>query len=317
MIVVIGTTTVDLFIGGVEQMPQFDGDEFTSSSLAFCNRPLTMTLGGNGANSAYVLAALGAPVALCSATGLDEMGETVTGWLAEKGIDLRGFLRREAASATTTTIMDDQLNRISFYYPGIFPTLGYADLPASVLAETDTILITGYPLLPGFRLAGCTAALKAARKNGAITALDIGPAIGQPACLDEIAPLLPLVDYLITNEYELGVCTDDTEIASGAAALVNAGAQTVVVKQGRDGVTIHRADETTHVAGFPVRAEVTVGAGDSFNAGFLYAVRAGMSLPEAARFANATAALVVQTGRSVLGAPTLNDVHALLEANPA
>src|SRR5829696_601156 len=98
MFVVIGTTTVDLYISGIDKMPRFEGDEFTASSLAFCSRPLTMTLGGNGANSAYVLASLGAPTALCSAAGRDLLGDTVAGWLQAKGVDLRGFVRSEQHS---------------------------------------------------------------------------------------------------------------------------------------------------------------------------------------------------------------------------
>jgi len=60
MFVVIGTANIDLIVSGFDQMPVVMGDEFTTSSLVFCDEPLQLVLGGNGANCAYVLAGLGA-----------------------------------------------------------------------------------------------------------------------------------------------------------------------------------------------------------------------------------------------------------------
>ncbi len=312
MFVVIGTTTADLFISGVERMPHFDGDEFTTSSLSFCRKPLTITLGGNGANSAYVLRTLGTPVRLCSGTGTNEIGALMVDWLATRDVDLSAFLRREGATASTTTIMDDRLNRLSFYYPGLFSTYNPSDLPPAWLDGAHTLLITGYPLLPGFHGGGFAAVLQAARTRNLLTALDIGPAVDHSATLPALTPLLPLIDILFTNEYELSVATGEDDPAAGARRLLAAGATSVVVKRGQAGASLFGTDSTTHVAGFPVQASVTIGAGDSFNAAFLYAYRAGMTLPQAATFANATAALVVQGGRSVLGAPDTAAVNAFL-----
>jgi sugar/nucleoside kinase (ribokinase family) len=55
-----------------------------------------------------------------------------------------------------------------------------------------------------------------------------------------------------------------------------------------------------------------VGAGDSFNAGFLFARGGGASLEQALISGNATAALVVSSSRGVLDAPGLAQVEALM-----
>lgn len=312
MFVVIGTTTVDLFISGAEAMPRFDGDEFTTSSLTFCRRPLTAALGGNGANTAYVLAALGAPTALCSATGTNELGAMVTGWLRERQVDLRGFLRLDDGTATTTIIMDAQRSRISFYYQGKFPEYTVDLIPVDLLQAADLLLITGYSLLPALRPSGFEVILRRAHAHGARTLLDIGPAIGDPVRLHELAPLLPQVDILLTNEHELSVCTGQAILESGVQALIDAGASAVSAKCGKGGTLIAQGEQRIHVPAFPIEAAVTVGAGDSFNAGFMLGLRRGLSLEQAARMGNAVAALVIQTGRSVLGAPALAEVEALL-----
>lgn len=313
MFAVIGSTTLDLYISGMETMPRFEGDEFTTTSLVFCNQPLTMALGGNGANSAYVLASLGAKTALCSAVGQDYPGDLMTGWLSARGIDLRGFLRSPSAGTpTTTAIHDHQQNRISFHHPGASWVYRYEDVPTKVLHEADGLLITGYTLFTGWRPVGYARALREAHQCGAITALDIGPAIGQPVQTEELVPMLPDVNYLFTNEYELSICTGFSDLDSGVHALIEAGAACIVVKRGKDGASIYTENQQTNVPGFPVEALVTVGAGDAFAAGFLFAIQRGDSYEQAALFGNATAALVVASGKSVLGCPTLDQINALM-----
>lgn len=319
MFVVIGTTTVDLFISGIDKMPRIDGDEYTVNSLAWCSNPLVMTCGGNAGNSAYVLATLGAQVGLGSTAGHDALGDMICGWLAARGVDLRGVWRSaDYGTSTNITLLDEHLNRLNFYHPGALQRLRYEDLPTDYWRDVSALLITSYPIMTALRPDGYRAALAVARAAGAITALDIGPAIGEPVTVAELAPLLPYVDYLLTNEYELGVCTGITDKTAASQHLIDAGARAVVVKQGADGVTVYRPQQTPlMVAGFPVEASVTVGAGDSFNSGFLYALQQGLPLEDALRFGNATAAMVVATGKSVLGAPTGEQVDEFVQAQTA
>jgi ribokinase len=314
MFLVSGNTTVDLFVSGIDAMPRFEHDEFSVSSLAWCAHPLTMTLGGNGANSAYVLAALGTPSALISAAGRDLLGDQIARWLDERGVDQRGFLRSDHYSTpTTTTIMDERHNRIAFYHPGPLHDLRFSDLPPELFTAARGLLITGYALLPGFRPDGYAAALAAVRSSGGMTAVDIGPAIGTPVLADELTPLLPLIDFVLTNEYELSVCSGASDPSGAAQCLLDAGAQRIVLKRGALGAALYQHGEPPVVVpGFPVEAQVTVGAGDTFNAAFLHATVQGMGLERALTFANAAAALVLAGGRSVLGAPGAAEVEAFL-----
>jgi sugar/nucleoside kinase (ribokinase family) len=316
MFIVLGTSTIDLFISGIDKMPRFDGDEYTVSSLAWCSNPLTITCGGNAANSAYVLAVLGGHAALCSALGEDLLGDTMVGWLTARGVDLRAVKRStEYATSTNTTLLDERLHRLNFYHPGALIHLHAEDAPPGFFASASTLLITSYPIMKGYRAEGYRTILLAAKASGATTAIDIGPAIGEPVTVAELRPLLPTVDYLITNDYELGQCTGCATLADGAAALLDAGARNVIVKRGKDGATAYRAGaEPLLVEGFPSKAIVTVGAGDSFNAGFLFALGEGQPLADALRFGSATAAIVVATGKSVLGAPTRSEVEAFIRA---
>lgn len=316
MILVIGTTTVDLLVSGFDRLPRLEGDEFTVNSLVFCREPLRTLLGGNGANSAYVLGKLGAETALCSAIGRDALGGLVEAWLHEANVDTAALVRTPSqATPTTTMLLDAASNRLSFHHAGPSFTFDSSALDASVLGRATAVLVTGYPLLRAWRPEGIQRVLVAAKKQGATTALDLGPAIYPPARLEELRPLLPQIDVLLCNTYELGVCTDTRQVQVGVRVLQTAGAQGVVVKQGPTGAVLsEREGALTPVAGFPADVPFTVGAGDAFNAGLLFALTSGHPLLDAVRFANATAALVVRSGQGVLGSPTATEVEALVQS---
>jgi sugar/nucleoside kinase (ribokinase family) len=313
MFVVIGTANIDLIVSGFDQMPTVMGDEFTTSSLVFCDEPLRLLLGGNGANCAYVLAGLGAPTGLCSAVGADELGRIVTGWLAQQGVELAGLLHHPTrATAFTTIVSDRALNRLAFHHQGALAAYTLADIPQAWLTGAQVVLATGYSIMPGLRPSGFAQALATAQAHGAITALDIGPAIGRPATLEELIPVLPHVDYLIANRHELSVCSGEETVEAGAQRLLVAGAACVIVKQGADGALICQLEGNQHTLAFPVEVHSTVGAGDAFNAGFLFARQGGAALAEAVRYGNAVAALVISSGRGILGCPTRAQVADLL-----
>lgn len=116
------------------------------------------------------------------------------------------------------------------------------------------------------------------------------------------------------NDHELMTCVDEQSIETAIEHLFIAGTKCLVRKQGLAGATVYQANRSSpiHVPSFAVEARFTVGAGDSFNAGFLYALYQGWDLPQALRFAHAVAALVVSNAQGVLGSPTLDQVQTLL-----
>jgi sugar/nucleoside kinase (ribokinase family) len=315
MFVIIGTSTVDFFISGLDQIPSLGGDEFTSSNIAFCNEALAMVPGGNGGNCAYALGKLGAAVRLCSAVGDDRLGRTLVEWQTAAGVDLTGLLRSQTSATSTTTVITDQaLNRLAFHHPGATNIFSLNDIPENVFNQATVVLLTSYSLLSAWRPEGAAQALDLARRNGTLTALDIGPAIGNPVKLAEITPLLPQVDYFLCNAHELGASTGVDDLETGMARILEAGAGWAIIKLGPLGAAIRKAGSARSetVPGFKVEARFTVGAGDSFNAGFLFGLGQGWDVAQAVRFGNATAALVVSAARGVLGAPTRAQVEALM-----
>ena len=315
MFLIIGTVTADLLVSGAMPLTSQGDDGFQSSNLVFSDVPLTICMGGNGGNSAYVLAGLGAPTALGGAVGQDLLGDALDGWLEAREVNLAGLTRSAThATSSSTIIMAGAGNQVVFHHLGATAQARVEEIPDAIFAAADTLLVSSFPIMPQLRAGGFARALARVHGAGGVTALDIGPAIGEPVTLSELAPLLPLVDYFIANTHEMASLTGASG-GSAAEQVLAAGARRVVIKQGADGAALWSRRERITVPAFPVVTHVTVGAGDSFNVGFLYGVRQGWPLEQALRFGSAVAALVVASPRGVLDAPTLAEVEAFLASH--
>ena len=127
-----------------------------------------------------------------------------------------------------------------------------------------------------------------ARERGAITILDPAPARTLPA------ELLAQVSYLTPNESEacvlLGHAAEAREVATQLRALGHA---SVILKLGSLGCFLGTETCFGPISGFVVDAVDTTAAGDTFNGAFAVALSEGLALADAARFANAAAAISV------------------------
>lgn len=314
MFVIIGSVTADLLVQSDTPLASLGGDGFRRSNLVFTDAPVTISMGGNGGNSAYVLAGLGEPTALCGAVGQDMLGEMLVNCLTSRQVNLTGLTRSQScATSASTIIMTDAANQVVFHHLGATAEAQYEAIPETLLETADVLLATSFPLMLKLRSNGFAQALARAKKAGGITALDIGPAIGEPVTLTELAPLLPTVAYLLSNTHELMSLTDTTDWQDTAARVLAAGANCLIIKQGEEGAAAWTKTERIQVSGFDVQAQVSVGAGDSFNGGLLWALQHKRPLADALRFGNAVAALVVSSQRGVLDSPTLAQVEAFLD----
>ncbi len=304
MIWVAGNIVADMFVSGMDRLPSHAGDEYVQGNVAFFPSAPVLTIGGNAGNTAYVLGTLGAPVTLFGALGDDAFGALAREWLARADVTLSAIQVSSAATSTTVVATDTLLNRVAYHHAGANDDFSLREMPLPWLDQAKILFVTSYPICARMRDAQALAeTLSAARAHGIVTALDIGPDIAAPLHIAEIAAALPHVDYLLANAHELSVLTHCLDLDVAIAAARAAGVRCVVAKRGPLGARLVDQTGARDVAGFQVEAKFTVGAGDSFNAGFLFGLTHGWPLERAARFANATAALVVSGSQGVLGCP--------------
>jgi sugar/nucleoside kinase (ribokinase family) len=226
-------------------------------------------------------------------------------WLEEAGVGLRGLARPAgAATACTVAATDRGRRRLALHHAGASVAAGAG---AVEVVRAAAVLLTGYHLLPALRGRHAVALLERARTAGGLTAVDLGPAVDPVAGLEELRPVLANADVVLANEHEAAACT----AGAGAEALLDATGGAVVVKLGAAGARVLTRTGTTRAAAVATNAASTVGAGDAFDAGLLYALLRGDALERSARFANATAALTLERGGAV-AAPRATEVDALL-----
>lgn len=111
-----------------------------------------------------------------------------------------------------------------------------------------------------------------------------------------------------------GIAVTDLESADRAARIIlEKGVQNVLITLGSRGVYMNEGNVSQILPAYKVKAVDTTGAGDAFNGGLLTALAEGKTLMEAARFANALAALSVQRIGTTPSMPERAEIDAFLE----
>lgn len=296
-IVVVGGTTVDLIFHGLNRLPAWpDHTEFTSANLVMPGQAPLVTLGGNGANAAYVAAACGGQVTLQTSLGADALGSQASEWLQAVGCRVH-LSARAADTAVNVTATDSRHRRATLFYPGAPVALPKL---AGDSRRPHAVLVCGWPHPPLPLIARQFAVLRA---RGVLTAFDPGPLLSGPWTLKDLDPVLAHLDLLLVNHHELRVLARASGFATALKRFRARHAGDIVVKCGDRGALWLAAGK--HAArSFPgrsVRAVNTVGAGDTFNGALLAALARGQAFPAAIRAANRLAAKVVASPRGVLG----------------
>ncbi len=266
--------------------------------------------------------------------GDDDNGKYVLREIEKHHIDGRHMTVIPVEYTSYTDVMSDKTacTRTFFHYRG-----ANAHLDVCHLEKMDTdarIFHLGYLLLlDKLDAADEEYGVRAAR------ALDMLQQMGYKTSVDVVSeesdrfakiilPCLPYTDYLIINEIEAAKCSgqpirmadgsfDMENLKSTAAYILNKGVgQQVTIHFPEGGFTIRKDGTQAFVPSFKTPAEdivSTVGAGDAFCAGMLYAIHEEYPIEEALRFANACAKFNLGSATSTGGAPTLEKILNFLK----
>lgn len=289
-ILVIGELNVDLVVSGLPSLPVL-GRELLCDDFQ-------MALGSSSAICASWLAALGAAVDFWGKVGCDPYGDFMVSELERRGIGTDGIIRDPGIRTGMTVSLTYPQDRAMLTYLGSIAALRLDDLDLSLLARYNHLHSASIFLQQGLR-PGLPALYRAAQEAGLTTSLDSGWDPKEQWGHD-IFDMLPHVDFFVPNEVEALHFTGASTVEEATAELSHY-AGTVVVKLGQEGSMARSGEQVWKAPGFEVEVVDTTGAGDAFNAGFMYAyIVEGCPIPDALRFANACGAIAVTT----IGGPT-------------
>ncbi len=247
-----------------------------------------MTLGGSSSIVAHNLAALGAKVGFSTRVGRDELGRIALERLAESGADLACVTYAADSNTGVTVLLHHGGTRRILTFPGTMSGMTRADLDLDYLASARHFHLSSLFLQPALG-PSLPAMFRDLKRAGLTLSLDTNddPEDRWGGVLDE---LLGLVDLLLPNEDEVCRIARRGNVEEALAVLSDR-VPCIAVKCGSQGALVQTGGTLSRIPPVPVTPVDTIGAGDSFDAGFLYAFLQGLDPLQCAAAGNITGAL--------------------------
>lgn len=273
---IVGDFNLDLLLEGLPETMPVERELIASG---FC-----ITLGGSAAIAAHNLAALGLVVGFSAMAAKDDFSQVARSILREQGVDLSRMRDGDGSAGTgVTVLLNHGPTRHILSYLGVTGELRADHLDLDYLCSARHFHLSSLYLLKGLHkeLPGLFRAIKL---RGLTLSLDTNddPEDRWSGVLDE---LLPLIDILLPNERELQRITG-TDSLEAALDIASGKVPLTVVKRGGKGAIVQQGKHRQAIAPVTVTPRDAIGAGDSFNAGFLAGYVRGLPVAECAAMGN-------------------------------
>jgi sugar/nucleoside kinase (ribokinase family) len=278
-----GQVIIDLVMA-VDKLPQIGGDVLAQSAGFEA---------GGGFNVMAAAVRNGLPVVYLGRHGSGRFGDLARQAMNAEGIHIGITEPAQKDTGLCVALTDASAERSFISYIGAEGEVTQADLNSVPAEAGDYVYLSGYSLLH----AGKAQALldwTLALPDSINVVFDPGPLVESPDSL-MMQALLPRIDVWTSNSVEALRFTGADDIGAALDRLAEHLPNEVlmVVRDGPQGCWIHQRDERRHVPGFAVNAVDSNGAGDAHAGVFIAGLAQGLPAHEAARRANAAAAIAV------------------------
>ena len=269
----------------------------------------TEACGGSAANTMVGLARLGCKAGFIGKIADDHEGQIQIDCFSSEGVDTNGIIHsKKGKSGVCLGFVDKKGARALYINPGVNDTLESREINLEYIAQTSFLHLSSFvgdrPFRAQKKLAGMLP------KNIKVS-FDPGALYAQKG-LTAIEPLIRSSYLFMPNALELEELTGEVDYRKGADFILEMGAKIVAVKLGEKGCYVTDGQEQFIVDAFPVQAVDTTGAGDAFNAGFLYGLLDNkINLYECGRIGNFVASRSVTAMGARAGLPYANDLTSM------
>ena len=306
-VVCAGLVVADVFVPPLPSLPEA-GELVTTGDFV-------VETGGCAANAAFALARLGVPAAIVARVGDDHFGAFVEDELSAAGLDVTGIHRAAGLGTSKTVIIPVTGEDRRFIHTfGANAALCAADLAPALATAPDVLYIGGFLVLPALRQDELAAQLQLARQAGTRVVFDVVAPAGRALSLDDVAGVLPQVDYFVPNDDEAAALTGERDPRRQAERLLELGAGTVVVTMGERGLFAAGHDDTIELPAPQVEFVESSGAGDAFAAGLVYGLLQSWPLRRSLEFASVIGGSACTQLGCTAGLVTRAEADALLES---
>jgi sugar/nucleoside kinase (ribokinase family) len=304
-VVVVGELNPDLILSG-DVTPAF-------GQVEKLVRGAELTIGSSAGIFACGAARLGLRVALIGKVGADAFGDFMRREVAARGVDLSGVRVDPAVHTGLTLILNRGADRAILTYPGAIPLLAFDEIDLEIVARARHLHLASYYLLDRLR-PDVPRLFQEARRLGLSISLD--PNYDPSGEWDGgLRQALALSDVFLPNQTELLAISGAADLRAGMDSLAAPG-PLLAVKQGSQGACGLWQGQFNQMPSLPVQAVDTVGAGDSFDAGFLYGylqANPRWSLEQMLRLGCVCGALSTRAAGGTSAQPTLEEAAGYLD----
>jgi len=267
-----------------------------------------LTIGSSSAIFACGAARLGLKVAFIGKCGDDIFGRFMLAEMQARGVDVAAVATIPGDSTGLSVILNRGQDRAILTYPGLMASLAVDDIPEGLLRQTRHLHVASYFLQESLQ-PGLPQLFESARALGLTTSLDTNyDPTGQWLGLDE---LLAVTNVFLPNQTEACSIAGEEDVEKAALQLSDQ-VETLVIKLGADGALGVHNGQNVRVPSLPIKVVDTIGAGDSFDAGFLYGYLQGWPLEKSLSAAAVCGAMSTRKPGGTAAQPTLDEMlHGL------
>ena len=281
-------------------------------------RTFSRYLGGSSANMAVGLARLGASVGMVSCLGNDSLSRFLIEFLQGEKVDTGhvqtapGFL---PSLSITEVSPPDKFAQVFYRHDAVDTRLDATAADLDYVAGAAMFVTNGTSLCAPPSSDSTYRAMERAKSAGCRVVFDVdyramswsGPGAAGLA----VRLALPFIDVLIGNDVELKLVAGE-ESLDDAVATLRERVPVLVSKLGDKGTRVWTGNDSVFLPPYRVEVVSTIGAGDGFASGFLFALLHGQPMDECLHFGNAGAAIVVSRLSCSEAMPTLAEVEGII-----
>jgi sugar/nucleoside kinase (ribokinase family) len=269
----------------------------------------SLVLGSSSGIFACGAARLGLKVTFAGKTGADGFGEFLWGELRQRGIDTHAAVVDPTVRTGISVILKHGHDRTILTYLGAISELRLDEIDPALFSQARHLHIGAYFLLTRL-MPDVPRLLKMAKAAGMSISLDTNydPAEKWTTGMDQV---LELVDVFLPNETEACKISGEPQLEDALDNLSRR-VKLVAAKLGEQGAEARQGRKAVRVPVYPARVVDTVGAGDSFDAGFLYGWLAGWDLERCLRLGSACGSLSTRAAGGTAAQPTLDEAMGLI-----
>jgi ribokinase len=262
--------------------------------------------GGSAANTIVGLARLELRTGFVGKVASDTEGKFLLDELREEGVDVNGItVTKTGRSGKVMGFIDPNGDRALYVDPGVNNQLEYADINLDYVSDTKLIHLSSFvaekPLDAQKKLINQLSDVKVCFDPGALYARK---------GFSELKQIIKRSYVILPNELEIKLLTGQ-DYKQGTKTFLELGAEIVAVKLGKRGCYVTDGKESHTIEAYQVEVVDTTGAGDAFNAGFIYGLVKGKDLLECGRLGNFVASRCVSKMGARTGLPRLADLMDL------